>query len=524
MTDTMRVLFVEDSEDDCFLVRRVLEQAAMTVDWARVDTRDGFLAALAGRPWDVVLSDHSMPHFSSLEALRLLRNRQLDIPFIIVSGTIGEEQAVAAMRAGASDYVLKGNLTRLPEAIAREQREREKRDRAREAQEALEEAERQLRHAQKLEAVGRLAGGIAHDFNNLLTAILGFTELALDDLPPDAPLRRDLDQVVLAAERASQLTRQILTFCRRDDAIPAELDLGSTTAELIPMLRRLLGADIEIDAAVSSDTPTIVMDRGQLEQVLMNLAVNARDAMPDGGHLSITARSTTLEAGRAGPLGVAAGRYAALSVRDTGHGMDDDTRARVFDPFFTTKEVGKGTGLGLSTVYGLVKHAGGAIELETAPGAGTTFTILLPAAAAAAAAAPESVPSATHTGTEGILLVETDTQVRRLATAVLENAGYTVTGADSRDRALSLAPALERVDLLLTNIVMPGGTGRDLAGQVACHHPGVRVLFVSGHAVHDALPVHVTENPLALLRKPFSPSSLLSAVRACLDAASKEPR
>jgi two-component system, cell cycle sensor histidine kinase and response regulator CckA len=519
MPDTVQALFVEDSEDDCFLIARELSRAGIALEWSRVETQPEFLQALQRQPWHVILSDHSMPHFSSLDALRIVRERELDIPFVIVSGTIGEEQAVAAMRAGANDYVLKGNLARLPQVVAREQREREYRRQGREAEVALRQAEEQLRHAQKMEAMGRLAGGVAHDFNNLLTAILGFSGLALERLTPDDPLRRDLDQIVLAAERASRLTGQLLAFCRREPSRPTVVDVNEIVRALMPMLQRLIGADVRVVVEADPVLPAVMVDAGQLEQVLMNLAVNARDAMPDGGTLTIGTQAVRLDAERSASLGTAEGPYAAIAVRDTGLGMDDGTRARVFEPFFTTKDPGKGTGLGLSTVYGLVTHSGGAIGLDTAPGAGTTFTIFLPrheSDRATTDAAPE--PAGAYGGTETILIVENDASVRRLVVTVLRHAGYTVLEAKSGSEAVRVAQTAGTLQLLVTNVVMAGTTGRDLARQLTTHHPSMRILYMSGHLSHEAMPAEVASDPVRLLRKPFGPTSLLSAIRANLDA------
>ncbi|MDP1570884.1 MAG: response regulator [Vicinamibacterales bacterium] len=519
MQSAIQALFVEDSEDDCFLIARELTRAGLVLEWQRVETEPQFRDALARQTWDVVLSDHSMPHFSSLDALRIVREHEPGMPFVIVSGTIGEERAVAAMRAGASDYVLKGNLTRLPQVVVRELREAENRRRQWNAEVALRESQEQLQHAQKMEAMGRLAGGIAHDFNNLLTAILGFSELALDSLTHQDPLRRDLDQIVLAAERASRLTSQLLAFCRREPHRPTAVNLNEMVRLLVPMLQRLIGADIDVVSEPDPSMPTIVVDQGQLEQVLMNLAVNARDAMPDGGTLTITTRAVQLDAASAAPLGIRAGDYGMIAVGDTGHGMDEMTRARVFEPFFTTKDSGKGTGLGLSTVFGIVQQSGGAVDLKTATGEGTTFTLYFPRPDDARTTEDASEERAgTRTGTEAVLIVENDPIVRRMAVAVLGNAGYTVLEATSGEDASRLAQTADHVHLLVTNLVMPGGTGRDLARRLSARHPALRVLYLSGYASHDAMPADLLANPGALLRKPFRPSGLLTAVRARLDA------
>jgi two-component system cell cycle sensor histidine kinase/response regulator CckA len=312
-------------------------------------------ASLEGGGWDVVISDHNLPRFDAPSALRLLKERGLDLPFVIVSGVIGEEAAVAAMKAGASDYVMKGNLARLAPAVERALRETTEHARRLELEE-------ELRQSHKMEAVGRMAGGIAHDFRNILTAMSGYAELLANRLGDD-PRAEYARQITRASARGNALVQQLLAFSRRQELQPQLLDLNAAVEESCTLLRQLLGRDVRLALQLAPDAGHVTADPVQLQQVLMNLAVNGRDAMDGRGTL-------TLATGRRGDLGV-------ISFRDTGHGMDVATQARIFEPFFTTKGE-HGTGLGLSTVYGIVTQSGGKVEVESAPGQGALFTILLP--------------------------------------------------------------------------------------------------------------------------------------------------
>ena len=384
--------------------------------------------------------------------------------------------------------------------------------------------EAQLRQAQRMEAVGSLAGGIAHDFNNLLSVILSYSSMLVDDLPPGDRVREDLIQVKAAGERAAALTRQLLAFSRRQILQPRVLDLNDIVAGLSTMLRRLIGETIDF-ATFPAGAPAMVnVDPAQMEQVIVNLAVNARDAMPLGGKLTVELQEVMLDAAyRAGHPDVTPGRYVLLAVSDTGTGMDEATQARIFEPFFTTKEVGKGTGLGLSTVFGIVRQSGGHIWVYSEPGRGSTFKIYLPAAAQQAAeAAPQVEAVVDLRGTETVLLVEDEEQLRKLAHAILTRAGYTVIEAPNGGEALRTFAPGPRVDLLLTDMVMPRVSGTALAAQLSAQRPGLRVVFMSGYtdtsAVEQGLP------PGAIfVQKPFTPEVLLRKVRQALAETARAP-
>ncbi len=385
--------------------------------------------------------------------------------------------------------------------------------------------EEQFRQSQKMEAVGRLAGGVAHDFNNLLTVISGYSELALQRVTdgeshhPEADgVRDDLEEIKSAATRASSLTQQLLAFSRQQVVRPGKLDLNEVVAEVEKMLDRVIGEDVALVVELDPTVGPVEADAGQLEQVLLNLAVNGRDAMPDGGTLTIETRAIELEAaldiqhGRVEP-----GRYVRLAVTDDGAGMDAETQARVFEPFFTTKELGKGTGLGLSTVYGILEQSGGHIRIRTSPGEGASFEIYLPECARAEPAAAALAEAGPVGGSETILLVEDETSVRELTRRMLESSGYRVLAAADGSEALRLCTInREPIELLITDVVMPQMRGAEVARRVARIRPRLRVLFMSGYTDNSIDPD--VAGSVSLLQKPFTLDELLGAVRSTLDA------
>jgi len=381
--------------------------------------------------------------------------------------------------------------------------------------------EEQLRQAQKMEAVGRLAGGVAHDFNNVLTAIFGYADLLNEELPDGHQARLDLDEIRKAAQRASSLTRQLLAFSRQQVLQPMVLSLNDLVEDIQNMLVRLIGEDVQLRLGLSPSAGNVRADAGQIQQVLMNLVVNARDAMPTGGKLLVETANTELtEQYAEAHQPVAPGAYVMLAVSDTGSGMDAETKARIFEPFFTTKEKGRGTGLGLSTVYGIVKQSGGYVWVYSEPGRGTTFKIYLPRVdEPAEPLAPPQREARTLTGTEIILLAEDDEMLRPLSKGLLERLGYRVLEAENAIRALALADAhAGPIHLLVADVVMPGGSGRELARRLANSRPDTRVLYVSGYT-DDAIVHHgMLEPGLNFLQKPFTPAALARKVRDVLDA------
>ena len=396
--------------------------------------------------------------------------------------------------------------------------ERERAD----AIEALQNTEKQLVQSQKLEAVGRLAGGISHDFNNLLTVILGYTDISKRNLKEGDPLLRNLDEIGKASERAASLTRQLLAFSRRQVMQPKVFDMNTVVNDLKKMLRRMIGEDIELRVSSQTDLGNIKADPVQLEQVIMNLVVNARDAMPRGGKLSIETSNVYLDESYAREhVTVEPGEYVMLAISDTGCGMNEETQQHIFEPFFTTKESGKGTGLGLSMVYGIVKQSGGNIWVYSEEGRGTTFKIYFPRVTAEAEEYKRSngVIEAPK-GCETILLVEDAALVRTLAREVLETAGYRVLEAASAEAALNLCENINgtRIDLLLTDVVMPGMSGDDMSKILLAKHPNLPVLYMSGYTDEAIVQHGVLEPGLNFLQKPFSPGALALKVREVLDA------
>jgi len=381
--------------------------------------------------------------------------------------------------------------------------------------------EEQFRQAQKMEAVGRLAGGVAHDFNNLLSVITACTELVLEDLGASDPRREDLEEVRKAAVQAATLTRQLLAFSRQQVLQPKVLDLNEVVGSAEKMLRRLIGEDVSLTTVLGPALGSVKADQGQLEQVIMNLAVNARDAMPDGGKFTIATSAVHLDAEYASEHSpVTPGDYVLLAISDTGVGMDANTQRRIFEPFFTTKEKGKGTGLGLATVYGIVKQSGGFIWLYSEPGHGTTFKIYLPRVDTPVGGEPEPpVTVESLRGTETVLIAEDSDAVRKVARAVLERHGYTVLDASNGPAALEVAIWHSApIHLLLTDVIMPEMSGRELADRLTELRPDVRVLYFSGYT-DDAIVRHgVLEEGIAYLEKPFTPDKLAHKVREVLDA------
>jgi signal transduction histidine kinase len=640
------VLIVDDEVDHREVIRDALTQHFQVVEVAEADGADAALGELRERPITTVVLDYRLPGRDGLDLLPELLETRPGVVVIVTTARGSEDTAVAALHAGAADYVPKHAdlATRLPAAVERAMQlqqlraAKERAEREREALQrfadttlqalplavvvvdrdlnvhlmnagaerlALPEArdpatggwrypvevladhdlaqlvrdvadgvgpvhladvhyrphgagpnevrhialslhrftapepdgteavrvvtlaqdvteqhllEEQVRQSAKLEAIGQLAGGVAHDFNNLLTGISGFAQIVRDGLPEGSPQIEDLQQVVDLSDKAAGLTRQLLAFGRKQALQPQVLTLNDVVADLTKMLHRVIDEHVDLVFVPAADLGVTLADPGQIEQVVMNLAVNARDAMPDGGHLTIETQNVTLDEAYAGAhLEVSAGEYVLLAISDTGHGMDAETLSHIFEPFYTTKGVGQGTGLGLATVYGIVKQHGGHISVYSELGSGTTFKVYLPRTEVPAEA-HQAAPEATQGGSETILVVEDDETVRKLAERILTHFGYTVLAVgDPRDAGGVLEAHDGHVSLLLTDVVMPGMNGRELYDQLALSHPRLRVLYASGYTDNAIVHRGVLDPGIPFISKPFTLAQLARKVREVLD-------
>jgi signal transduction histidine kinase/ActR/RegA family two-component response regulator len=523
----LRLLHLEDNPVDAELIMATLMEGNIPCQSQLVDTRQAFVAALKEGRIDLILADYSIPGFDGMTALILARQHCPDVPFLFVSATIGEELAIDAMHQGATDYVLKQRLGRLVPSVQRALRELDDRAERKRAEEALRQSEKQFRQSQKMEAVGRLAGGIAHDFNNLLTIIMGYSQVLLTELGPQHPLRGKIEETLKAGERAATLIRQLLTFSRKQSLDPKILSLNTAVTSLESLLRRLIGEDIQLVSKLDPTNGRLRADQAQLEQVLVNLVVNARDAMPKGGTLTIETAQVELTRSPVYHLTpLPSGPYVRLAVSDTGCGMDRMTQSHIFEPFFTTKGEGKGSGLGLSTVFGIVTQSGGAIDVTSRVGHGTRFDLYFPSVESdILTTAPTQPMGQPQRGTETILLVEDEPSVRTLVRDELRKLGYRVVEAKNGVEACLLATQqAASLQLLLTDVVMPGMGGRELAQHLSVIKPDLRTLFISGYMDDVGIMAGQEEGTSSFLQKPFTPEVLGRAVRNLLDASTPSER
>jgi two-component system cell cycle sensor histidine kinase/response regulator CckA len=510
MQTSIRLLIVEDSEDDAALLLLLLRQAGYEVKFERVDSAKGVALALT-KSWDLVISDHSMPHFSGTEALKMIRALDPEVPFIFVSGTIGEDVATDAMRHGDQDYVMKTNLKRLVPAVQRELRDAgERKERRR--------LDRRVQQLEKFEAIGRLVGGIAHDFNNMIGAILGWAEMGCEETQPENGLHNRFQKIRDQSVRAGKLTSQLLAFAGGQILQKRKVNLNILVQEEMSLLSRIIGEDIEVQVLVSPDLRVTLADPTQIEQVLMNLCLNARDAMPGGGQLLIETQNAELgvEFCRNHPSGQP-GSYVLLSVSDTGIGMDTATMESMFEPFFTTKGTGKGTGLGLATVFGILSQHGGFILSSSELGKGTSFQVYLPADSGEHEPDNTTCNNQPLRGTETILLAEDHDGLRDTAQEMLQALGYRILVAPDGMKALELFKLnADAIDLIVMDVVMPSLSGPEAYLEISALRPSIPVIFTTGYTPQAKALVSMVEKGAAVLRKPYSLTSLSQMVRGAL--------
>jgi signal transduction histidine kinase len=510
----LRVLIVEDSPDDAELIVLELRRGGYDPEYLRVDEADTMREALEQREWDLVLSDYSMPRFSVADALKVLEHKGVDLPFVIVSATIGEEAAVEAMKAGAHDYVLKQRLSRLVPAVKRELKE----SAIRRERHHLEE---QLRHAQKLESLGLLAGGVAHDFNNLLTGILGNASLAMESIAPESDVRAMLQGVVKAAERAADLTRQLLAYAGKGKFIIQRVDVSSLVRDISELIRSSVPRTVELDLNLAYDLPPVEGDPGQIQQLVMNLILNAVEATGDRyGVVRICTRRRELRSrdltSRFRPDVPEPGLYVEIEVSDKGCGMSEDVKSQIFDPFFTTKFTGRG--LGLAAALGIARGHKGAIRVDSREGIGSTFTVLLPGIGGMVSPArgeEHSRPLPLDEGT--VLIIDDEEMVRRAARAALEHYGYSVFEAtDGRDGADLFSRLHDRISAVLLDLTMPRMDGHEAWRYIRQLRPDMKIVISSGYDESEAMRRFAVDPDLHFLKKPYTASSLVRKLRAAI--------
>lgn len=518
MITPLRVLHLESNRHLSDRIETMLTDGGIPCVIRRIESRPAFTSALTEGEVDLILAEFILPWLDGQSALELARTLASDVPVIFVSATLQGKQSIEQLYRGATDCIPKNELDRLVPSVRRILREQQERAARARAESALLESEAQFRQVQKLEAVGRLAGGLAHDFNNLLTIIMGQSQVLLSEMDPNDPLRSRVEEMHKAGDRARILIRQLLTFSRKQPSQAKVLSLNTVLVDFEPMLGRLIGDDIQLTLRPSVDDLKVKTDPAWLEQVVMNLVVNAKDAMPEGGKLTIETTGVDLDHAPLYHISpITPGAYVRLSVADSGSGMTPEVQSHVFEPFFTTKEEGKGTGLGLSTVFGIVTQSGGGLDVTSKIGEGTRFDVYLPRVENEILVPSDENPAMPSLGGhETILLVEDDEDVRVLIRDELRKRGYRIVEARNGVEACLVAtPYMRKLQLLLTDIVMPGMSGVELARNLQMIKPELSVLLISGYM--DDVGVSAREPSWAYLQKPFTPEAVADKVREVLD-------
>jgi two-component system, cell cycle sensor histidine kinase and response regulator CckA len=518
MTPRLRVLHLESDRLESDRLERMLTDGGIPCVIRREESRAGLASALTDGQVDLILTENNLPRFDGRSALELAQRLAPDVSVILVSAALPGKQRIDLLSRGATDCIPKDELDRLVPSVRRVWREQQERSARMRAEAALSDSQAQFRQVQKLEAVGRLAGGLAHDFNNVLTVIMGQSQVLLNEMSLEDPLRGKVEEMHKAGDRARLLIRQLLAFSRKQPSEAKVLNLDMILVDLEPMLRRLIGEDIRLILRPSIEELRVKADPTLIEQVVINLVVNARDAMPKGGKLTIETAAAVLDRMPAYHISpIAPGVYVRLSVADTGYGMAPDVQAHIFEPFFTTKEEGKGTGLGLSTVFGIVTKGGGALDVTSKTGEGTRFDVYLPRVETEIElSSNEKSNVQLPRGHETILLVEDDENVRTLIGEELRKRGYRIVEARNGVEACLVAtPYIGKLRLLLTDVVMPGMSGVELARNLREIKPELKVLFISGYT--DDIGIGAGDPASTYLQKPFTPEVLAETVREVLN-------
>lgn len=519
MNKPLKVLIVEDSDYDARLLLNELKRGGYDPFSERVETRERMGNALERQEWDLVIADYVMPCFSGADALRLVRDRGLDLPFIIVSGNIDDDVAVSAMKAGAHDYLRKDNLARLNAAIERELRQAETRRERRQAEQALQESEEQYRQqflqSQKMEAVGQIAASIAHEINNRLTVVLGHLDLCLGDVRQKSTLYQALLMIQKNIKLTGRLNNKLLLFGQRQVQYKAPINLNQNIREIRDMLkRRLNDYKISFDLCLSRNLWKVYADSSNMDEVIINLVLNARDSMPNGGSIAIKTENFYLQQTRGGGTEcVGSDRYVRFSISDTGAGMEELVLSHIFEPFFTTKESGQGTGLGLSVVYGIVRSHDGWIDVSSQPGQGSTFKIILPAIKKKQISVipSQDVFDWFDSQEEKILLVEDDPEVLSLTKKVLKRNGYLVYPCKTASEALTIFEQENGCfDLVLCDVILPDGNGTELVMKLKEMRPLMGALLVGGY-VHGQVDWFQLKD-IPFMPKPYTFGDLLRQV------------